>query len=61
MERNRNEAKMQGWAWNCWKEKDEERRDAKKEVEQKERKEDGKEGKSLLLSFTELNTKRVKG
>lgn len=34
-----------GWAWNCWKEKDEERRDAKKEVEQKERKEDGKEGK----------------
>lgn len=33
------------WVWNCWKEEDEERRGAKKEVEQKQRKENGKEGK----------------
>lgn len=42
-----------GWVWNCWKEEDGERRDAKKEVEQKQRKEDGKEGKrnhSYLLN-----------
>lgn len=44
-----------GWAWNWWKEKDEERRDAKKEVEQKQRKEDGKEGKRNHSYWVLLN------
>ena len=44
-----------GWVWNCWKEEDEERRDAKKEVEQKQRKEDGKQGKRNHSYWVLLN------